>query len=158
VQKRLLTTSWWVLITLRQFDGVGGSSSDSVSPYLEGALNYRVGKDTTLRWFHYLGYDESDLGGSGESYSYRTGLSASHRFNDRLTGNVDLHYIHFTSDGISNINELSEDTVSLSLGFDYRLWKKVSLTGSYSYTNVSSDESFREYDRQRMSIGVSAQF
>jgi len=140
----------------REWDGDLG---DDVSPYLEGAINYKAGKDTILRWYHWFGMDDSELAGFLESYSYRTGLSVDHRLTPRLTGSLALHYIHqeFT-DSPDGLEDMADDTFAGSVGLDYRVWRNVSLNANYWFTSTSSDNPDREYDRHRVSLGVSATF
>jgi Putative beta-barrel porin 2 len=133
-------------------------SFSSWAPHFEGALNYRVGQNTTLRFYNYLGFDSSEYSGAREVYSYRSGLSLSHRINERLSGSLDLNYIHTASDAVGTIPDTSDDIFAASVGFEYRLWQNVSLSASYSFTTTSSDDSFREYDRHRVSLGLTATF
>ncbi len=139
----------------RDYDGALG---DSTAPYLEAALTYRAGKNTTLRWFHFLGLDDSDLSGFSESYSYRTGLSAEQRLTERLSGNVALHYVHTEYSDSPVLDDLSDDLFAGSVGLDYRVWRNISLTANYWYTVNSSDNADREFDRHRVSLGVTATF
>lgn len=142
-------------VQYRDYDGPLGSST---APYVEGALNYRAGKNTILRWYHWLGFDNSELAGFQESYSYRTGLSLTHQLTDRLTGNLGLHYIHAEFDDSPTLADFADDTFAGSLGLDYRVWRNVSVNANYWYSMNSSDNALREYDRHRVSLGVTATF
>lgn len=142
-----------------QFRNYDGSLGDDVLPYLEGALNYRAGKNTTLRWYHYLGGDDSDMAGFQSGYSYKTGLSVQHQLTERLSGNVALHYLHQTfEDSPVDLPDQTDNTFAGSAGLDYRLWRNIGLNATYSYTNTDSDNFYREYERHRLSLGLTATF
>lgn len=152
----LLAGSLRVGAEFLDYEGPVGSHTN---PYVEGALNYKAGKHTTLRWYHYLGDDSSDLPGFQRGYSYKTGLSVNHQFSDRLSGNLGLHYLHQEfSDSIAGLDDQEDDTFAGSLGVDYRVWRNIGLNATYWYTNTSSDNAFREYERHRISFGVTATF
>lgn len=143
-------------VEMRSYDGPLG---DRDVPYLEAALNYRAGKNTTLRWFHFLGLDDSDQAGFHSGYSYRTGLSVDQRLTDRLNGTLALHYIYQEyTDSPVGLPDQTDNTFAGSVGLDYRLWRNIGLNASYWYSNVSSDNAFREFDRHRVSVGVTATF
>jgi hypothetical protein len=142
-----------------QFRSYDGPPGDRTEPYGEAALNYRVGKDTTLRWFHFLGMDDSELAGFASGYSYRTGLTLEQRLADRLTGHLSLQYVYQEfSDSPIGAPDQEDNTFAGSVGLDYRLWRNIGLNASYWYTNVDSDNPFREYERHRVSFGVTATF
>ena len=149
-----LTGSFRVGAEIQDRDNGG----DHTAPYFEGNLSYAVAKKTQLGWYHRLGYENSDIGGYGERYSYRTGLSLSQRVNSRLTANVGAHYIHDTFEEGGALDSFDDDTIALSTGLAYNVYRNVTLNGSYSYTTVSSGNPFREFDRHMLSLGVSARF
>lgn len=152
----LLASSLRIGAEFRDYDGDLGSET---RPYLEGALNYRAGKHTILRWYHFLGMDDSDLVGFASGYSYKTGLSVQHQITDRLSGNLGLHYLHQAfEDSPYGLPDQDDDTFAGSAGVDYRLWRNIGLNATYWYTNVNSDNIYREYERHRISFGVTATF
>ena len=54
--------------------------------------------------------------------------------------------------------DMTENEVNASAGLAYRLWNNVSMDAQYSYTLLSSGDELRDYDRNRVSLGLSAQF
>lgn len=149
-----LTGSFRVGAEIRDRD-FGGSMTE---PYGEGSLSYRVSRKTDIRAYSRFGFQDSDIGGYGKRYGYRFGASANHRFNTRLSGNAGLHYVHdeFSQGGPNQ--PYDEDVFALSLGFDYALYRNISLNGGYSWTNNSSDLNGRGYDRHHFQLGVTARF
>ena len=142
-----------------QFRSYDGPIGDREVPYVEAALNYRVAKNTSLRWFHWLGLEDQDLAGFQSGFSYRTGLTVEHRLADRLTGNLSVHYIwQDYTDSPVGLADQTDNTFAGSVGLDYRIWRNIGLNASYWYTNVDSDSPFREYERHRVSVGVTATF
>jgi hypothetical protein len=131
---------------------------DETAPYVETAVNYAVTKKTDARWYTAIGFDGAELGEYESRYSYRTGLTASHRVTERLSLNGGAHYTYSDYDGGGVIPDVTEHQVHASAGLAYRLWEKVNVDANYSYTVLNSDDEFREYDRNRISLGLSAQF
>ena len=78
---------------------------------------------------------------------------------DRLALNGGLHYVYSDYEGNGDTTKnVTEQQVHASAGLAYRLWNKVSMDAQYSYTLLNSDDVLREYDRNRVSLGLSAQF
>lgn len=120
------------------------------TPYVETALTYRVSRKTDLRWYSQYGF--STDGTAGSDAGLRTGVTASHRFNSRFTGNLGAHYIQ--EDNMF----YDQDVIALSAGFAYSLYKNISLNGGYSFTTASSDNDASEFDRHQLQLGVGARF
>ncbi|MES2708374.1 MAG: outer membrane beta-barrel protein [Verrucomicrobiota bacterium] len=132
------------------------NGGDATNPYFEGTFTHSVAKNTTINWFGRLGFDDSDVSGSSERYSFRTGLSARQQFTARLAGNLGLNYVHDEydfSDGSYN-----NDIVAVVVGLDYQFYRNLILNAGYSFTTCSSDNDFSEYDRHTVSVGVTARF
>ena len=133
------------------------AGGDTTNPYVEGALNYRLAEETTLRWYNRYGYDATNAGSHLERLSYRTGVTASQKFGPYLTGSAGIHYIHQSfEDGFTA--DRDDDTFYFTVGLDYQFLDNMVLNTSYTYTNLSSDVDLLEYDRSRVSVGVSATF
>jgi hypothetical protein len=128
-------------------------------PYFEGAFTYSVSRKTDLRWYTRIGMENTDVGAFGDRYSYRTGLTANHRFTTRLAGNAGLHYIHDEFDRApENQQAFDEDVFALSLGVDYALYRNVTANAGYSFTMSESGSEFRDFDRHLFSVGLGARF
>ena len=73
--------------------------------------------------------------------------------------NGGVHYVFSEFDGNGSTTEdIDEQQVNATAGLAYRIWNNVSLDAQYAYTLLTSGEEIREYDRNRVSLGLSAQF
>jgi hypothetical protein len=147
-----------------------GNGNDQANPYFEAAYHRSTSEKTHFTAFTSLGFDGSELGAYGSRYSYRLGVSGSHNMTERLRVNAGVNYAYstFQDAGAGNTQnstvlpsqggDVSEHQLSATAGLGYQLWKNVSVDANYSYTVLASDNNFREYDRNRVSLGVSASF
>lgn len=142
----------------RSYDGPLGSRTD---PYSEGAINYHARKNTTFRAYFRSGVEDTGSAGSQSSLSQRAGLALSQRLAPGLSLSASLDYINsdFTGSPVGLKNR-KEDTFYTSVGLNYyrRLWRRLGLNANYSYSMVSSDDPFSEYQRHRVSLGLSTTF
>lgn len=140
---------------IRDSDAYGTKTT----PYAELALRYRTGKYSNLHWVTRIGEEDAELTSYEERYSYRSSLSYNQEFTQYLRGNAGVTYVHNDfQEGVFGQNDYNEDTLALSLGLSYRIMSNVDVNASYYFTTISSDDEFREYDRHRVSLGVSASF
>lgn len=131
----------------------GGSSSN---PYVEASFSHSVAKQTYVRWYGRYGFEDADIGNSTERNSLRTGVSVQQRFTNRLAGNIGANYIHDSFEGGSD--SFDDDIVEVSLGLDFNVYRNLVLNAGYSFTTTSSDVENREYDRNILSLGMTAKF
>lgn len=158
-----------------------GGSSES-SPYVEGALNYRITQQTILSWNVRYGYEEA---GAGESRNLtaRSGIQLTQIFTPRFQGVLGVNLIRqqLTSDfGALNAAQATngldgsdtgavtstgnrstksvQDTIDTSLGFYYTLDRHWSLNLTYTYTTALGPDSTSDYYRQRIFLGAAYQF
>ena len=130
-------------------------SGSNSQPYAEVALRYQAAKHTHLHWINRLGNEDSELRDHARRLTFRSSLSASQSFSERLRGNAGLTYVHNNFEQGGSISDVEEDLVALSLGMSYRLMSNIDLNAGYYFTTISSDNAFREYDRHRVSLGAS---
>lgn len=132
--------------------------TSKTSPYLEASLNYGLSRNSSVRWYHQLGFDGSDIGDYNSRYAYHTGVIASQKITEKLTGNAGIHYVHSNYDGNDVNPSTSDDEINASVGMNYKLWKNLSVDANYSFTTIASDISSREYDRHYTTLGINASF
>jgi hypothetical protein len=148
---------------------------DSTNPFLELAVNSQLSEQFRLRSFVRYSVEDFDtvqqLAGLGlydfdERQTLRIGVSAEHAVTQKLSlfGGVD--YIPASFDGgrrvlgagPARVNGLDEDLVNLYIGLSMEFANNLHGTVSYNFTDSSSDFVSRSYDRNRISVGVRAEF
>jgi opacity protein-like surface antigen len=159
---------------LRDVDG----GSSATSPYLEFALNSQInpqlrvgafmrygmeGDDTVLtpdRYDESFNYDERNtfrLGVTG-GYMISPDLSLNSGI-DVIQSNYDAGRWVRSGDSGTSAPSLSETTFNAYIGMSVKLTDFLYGNLSYNYSQVVSDvNDYREYDRNRVSVGVSAEF
>jgi hypothetical protein len=179
----LVTRAGW---QFRSSDAVAGN--DTSSPFLELALRSRINQQLNVRSFVRYGIEDFDTtrlaqlpGGNIGLYDFdgrqtlRIGTQVTYDLSPRLSLFAGLDYVPATfEDGrfrapISGLGPfpialsgLSEDLVNISTGFTLNLTERVFANFTYSYTHSDSDFDTaitqQSFDRNRISVGVSAQF
>ncbi len=132
--------------------------TSKTAPYFEASINHSTSEKTTLTAFTSVGFDGSELGSYGSRYSYRVGAQVNHNVTKRLSLNGGLNYAYSTFQGLGDTPDVSEHELSAVAGIGYRFWDNVSVDANYSYTIVNSDDNLRDYDRNRVSLGLNATF
>jgi opacity protein-like surface antigen len=159
---------------LRSVDG----GSSSTSPYLEFALNSQINPQLSLGAFMRYGMEDEDSvlspGTSGATFNYdersvfRLGITGAYLISPDLSLNsgVDLIQSDYDSGRLlsggapgTNAPSRSETTFNAYIGMSVKLTEFLYGNLSYNYSQVVSDvNDYREYDRNRVSVGVSAEF
>lgn len=132
--------------------------TEQTSPYGEVAFSYLVARKTTARWFGSVGYDAAELGGYESRYALRTGLNVAHQVTKRFGVNAGASYAYSTFDSGGAGTDVEEHSLLLSTGLTFQVLENVSLDARYSYSVLRSDDSLREFDRNNVSVGVTASF
>ncbi len=130
--------------------------AENTSPYAEVALSYLVARRTSARWFGSVGYDSAEIGGYDTRYAVRTGVSVNHQITKRVGINGGINYAYSTFDGLAT--DVTEHSLLLSTGLSYQVTQNLSLDARYSYSILASDDNSREFDRNNVSVGVTASF
>ena len=161
---------------LQMRDVDGGSSSGS--PYLEFALNTQINRQLRVGAFMRYGMESDDTvlrpdGYGNASFNYderstfRLGVTGSYIISPDLSLNSGVDLIQSNYDGGRQVApagtasgpSLSETTVNAYIGMSMKLTDFLYGNLSYNYSQVVSDvNDYREYDRNRVSVGVSAEF
>lgn len=156
---------------LREVDGPGGE--DSCSPYVEAMFRAQINEQFSLRSFLRYGIEDYDtvqwvppvLVEYDERTVLRIGLSGDYAVSDRLNlfGGVDYIMSDYDSGRIAGTavafgGNPDEDLINLYIGMSMRLNEWLYAQASYNYTDSSSDLLGRDYDRNRLSLGMRAEF
>jgi hypothetical protein len=155
------------------------NGDNSSSPYVEFALNSQLTQAFRLRSFARYGMESYDtvqtyqadgVGGLdtvefSDRRTLRFGISGEYVLNPlvSLFGGIDYIPTNYQSGQIvttgAGVSDQDEDIVNAYIGFTYRINDMLSANASYNYTNSSSDlDNNRDYDRNRFSVGLSAEF
>jgi uncharacterized protein (PEP-CTERM system associated) len=150
-----------------------GDSSNS--PYLELALNSQLTAEFRLKMFARYGLESYDTVQTlflplpttveyDARKTLRLGIDAVYTISPMLSVFGGIDYIPSSfEDGrrIDNglgVPDSEEDVINATLGLSVRVTNNVSGSLSYTHTNSTSDFNGRDYDRNRISLGVNAQF
>ena len=153
---------------LRDVDG----GQNSTSPYAQMTLISQVNTQLLVRSYVRYSIEDFDtvqfngltLAEYDQRKTLRVGLSSSYQLSPKtqLYGGVDYIPTSF-EDGRSIPGSLSvadqdETVVNAYIGFSLKFTETIQGSCSYNYTNSNSDLAGRDYDRNRISVGVSATF
>lgn len=142
------------------------------SPYFEGSVNYKLGKDTSLGWNFHYGIEEGDVATNTSRTSFRTGVNGRYDFTARINASLALYYYHddYSSSTFPNplpgpqppivTPSFNEDSFSINLALRYAVTRYLGVSAGYDHNEVSSDSAanFRDYSRNRVWGGINVQF
>lgn len=149
---------------------VSGGRSDYYSPYLNLALNNRINNQLSVRTYARYGIENYGTSQGPNRYdtnqSIRVGAEANYAVSDKLSFNAGVNYIRSDfSDGRDTrtntaVGDYDQSLINPYIGFTYKLRENLFVDGSYHYTNSDSSisNSFSDYQRNRMQLGVSTTF
>ncbi len=163
-----------------QFRDVDDGDS-STSPYVEASFRTRVNEQFTIRSFVRYGmeyYDTVqfvDINSDGIldpiEYDNRTtlrlGVAAEYLISPMLSVFAGVDYIPTSFEEgrsvsspplLGGVADADEDLINAYIGLSMRFNDFLTGSLSYNFTNSSSDIVNRDYDRNRISLGVSAEF
>lgn len=171
LEHRLSSTSIVVLSGGVQVRDVDNGDS-STSPYFEAALNSRINSSFSVRGFARYSVEDLDtirpIGANTFEFSdqqvLRVGLTGEYALTPRLSGFGGIDYISTGFDGGNQVGGAltaggaDEDLVNLYIGLRAKLSDQLTGECSINYTDSGSDFDGRDYDRLRLSAGVSYAF
>lgn len=155
-----------------QFHSVDGGENNT-SPYVELALSSQVNQQFSVRTYARYGIETYNNIQFLPSYGLieysdqqvlRFGVSASYAISPMFSVFGGIDYIptsyaggHTTPGGLP-VPDQSADVLNAYIGLSMKFNDYLTGTLSYNYTNASSDFAGGTYDRNRISIGVTAEF
>jgi opacity protein-like surface antigen len=146
---------------------------NATSPYLEMAFSSQMTEQFRVRGFARYGIESYDTvhfqQGLGlieydERQTLRLGISGEYAVSQMLSlfGGVDYIPSSFRSGRLiatgDSVGGVDEDIFNTYVGVSMKFTDNLFGTLSYNYTNSSSDLTGRDYDRNRVSVGVRAEF
>lgn len=161
-----------------QFRDVDDGDSHT-SPYVEFALNSQINQQFRVRSFARYGIESYDTVQSFDTNNdgfvdtavefddrrtFRFGVSGEYAISPMLSVFGGVDYIPTSYDsgrvipGGASFSDQDEDILNAYIGLSVKFNDFLTGTASYNYTNSSSDIPGRDYDRNRISVGLSAEF
>lgn len=154
-------------------EAIGGG--DSTSPYVEATVRTQVNDQFSVRGFARYGVEGYDtvrnVGAAlyefDDRQTFRLGVSGEYSFSPMLSLFSGLDYIPATFDdgrlvgggpAPASAGGFDEDVFNAYLGVSVKFNEMLYGTLSYNYTDSSSDFAGQSYDRNRVSLGVRAEF
>jgi hypothetical protein len=134
------------------------TSGESTSPYLEGTLNYAVGKKTSITWTNRYGIEEPDIPGQPGRVTYRTGLQGKYDWTPRISSRLAIFYAHDDYSATTLSPAFVEDSIDVALSLRYAITRYLGVEVGYNHTEILSDVSLREYSRNRFYAGADFTF
>lgn len=147
-----------------QLRSIDGSTRDYTSPSAEAAVTTRVNQQLSVKAYGRLSTEDSSRQVGAAVYdnanTMRLGVTGTYRVSQALSLSSGINYLSLAyEDGTTTTaDDVDESLINAFVGFDLQIAENLYLNGSYNFEDLSSDEDTREYDRNRMSIGVRATF
>ena len=160
---------------IREVDAAG--SDNTTDPYAELTFNTNVNEQFRVRSFLRYGIEDYDTvvvanGFAGPALTefdskqtLRIGVSGEYDLSQMLSlfGGVDYIMADFEDGRVATTavpygGSPSEDLINAYIGLSVKFTENLYGNVSYNYTDSSSDLPGREYDRNRVSVGVRAEF
>ncbi len=173
VEQRFSPNTIGILRAGAQFRSVE-NGDDTTAPYVELAVNSQVNQQFSVRAFTRYSMENYDTirgtpGGLAEfsdRSTLRFGLSSEYAISPMfsLFGGVDYIPASFESGNIVSggvpgpVGDFDEDIFNAYIGVSVKFNDFLTGTASYNYTDSSSDFPDQSYDRNRISVGLSAEF
>jgi hypothetical protein len=156
----------------RQSDAVNGA--DNTSPYVEGTLRSQINSQFSVRGFARYSIEGLDtvrnVGADFYEFdkrqTFRLGTTAEYALSPMFNVFGGLDYIPSTFDdgrrvsggGPTTANGLEEDLINAYVGLSLKFTDILYGTFSYNYTDSTSDFASQSFNRNRVSVGVRAEF
>jgi len=144
---------------------------DTDSPYFEGNVNYKLGKDTAVGWNFHYGIEEGDVATNTTRKSFRTGLTGKYDITARITASMSLYFYHdnYTESTFANpivgqppivSPAFSENSFAIDLSVRYAINHHLGVSVGYDHNEVTSDQlgGIRDYNRNRFWGGLNFAF
>ena len=134
-------------------------NSTYFGPYMETNLSYQFGPASTLFWTARYGTEPSGLTNVTQRQTFRTGLTVSHAFTPRISGNLGLNFEedYFNQSGV--INTYNQTIADISAGLNFKINRHISLSAGYQFTDVLAPQNVTmAYTRNVAFVGANFNF
>ncbi|MDA7881859.1 hypothetical protein N9A94_06095 [Akkermansiaceae bacterium] len=145
----------------RDVDG----GDDTSNPYVEASLKNQINEQFSIRAYGRYGVEDYSRGVAGNIYegseTLRLGLTGTYGVSEQLSLNAGVNYasLGYVDQIVGAAGEIDEENLNLFVGFRLQVAETMWVDGKYNFETLTSDlGSNREYDRNRISLGINAQF
>jgi len=153
---------WQALPSLSLGFRVGGSytmpdqGGSSESPYASADVNWQLGERSRLIFSYAHTITPSDVLNSQGQQSDRFSTNFIYNITENITVNLDgvYTYADYTSDLLSSGPSFTENVLGVDTGLTYHYNQYLDFEGGYTLSDVSSQESGRNYTRNQVYVGV----
>ena len=132
-------------------------TSDSVSPYASVSLDWQLGKRSRLDFNYVHTIEPTDVYNAAGQESDRFTTEFSYDVTARINthANVNFTYSQYGGSQLqSGASSFDEYVLGLDLGASYKISDNFSVEAGYDLSDISSQESYRDYTRNQVYIGV----
>ncbi|WP_411827068.1 hypothetical protein [Luteolibacter sp. AS25] len=154
---------------IREVDSVNGDSS--ANPYVQIALNTRVNQQFSLSGFLRYGAEDYDTVFGAPAYQFenrmtlRIGVTGEYQISQALSLFGGVNVINtsyedgrFVDAPFGTVADADETLVNAYIGTSVKITDTLYGSFSYNFTNSDSDNPGRDYDRNRITVGLNAEF
>ena len=148
------------------------NGSTRTRPFFEGAFQSSLTSQLSANLFVRYSSEDYNQGLIADGVTHRFEHNQTVRLGGKLTYAVNprlslfggVNYIYTDYDDLDRsesgpgADTGEEGLLNLNAGFSYQVSDNLYLTGSYNYSRADSDFDEREYDRNRVELGVQATF
>ncbi len=139
----------------------GGQRADATNPYIDANLTYAYSEGSTAQLGVRHGRNATDLVGVLDQQSTLVYGSINHQITARLRASLVGQYQNAEFVGVVDgvgADGSSENFVSLGFTLNYQINTYLSAEAAYYFDRLSSKIDLRDYDRNRVFVGVRATY
>lgn len=159
-----------------QLHNVDDTGQDFTSPYVELAMNSQVNQQLSVRAYARYGIEGYDtvqfdnvagLVNYGDTRALRLGISSEYVISPMFSIFGGFDFLPTSYEGgeslqtppfTGNISDLNQEIYNANLGLSVRFNDLLTGTVSYNFTESVSDINGQDYSRNRITVGLSAEF
>jgi len=146
-----LSTSFRSGIEIRDY--TQGTRGGETEPYFEGTTNYEYSQNSTVTWSARYGLEESAVAGRRNNDTFRTSIGINHAFTPKISASLGGSYSH-SSYGRGFVSPaFTEDALDGNAAVRYSINRNWAVELVYIHTQFLSGIAFRDYSRNRVSLG-----
>jgi hypothetical protein len=149
------------------------ASVENTNPYLEFNLNTAVNSQFSLQSFVRYGSEVFDtvvdvpvvgISEYDQRLTLRVGVNGAYELNPSITLNAGVNVVNTSFengrrlDTSASVFDADENLINAHIGTTVKITEYLNGNLTYNFTNSSSDLVARDFDRNRISIGLSTQF